>query len=114
MTTRSFCIRLKPDRVQDYIEIHKRGTTWPEILTGLKDSGVEKMTTFLLDNTAIVTVEAENPDLAMRTFRQLPVHGRWRETTANMREPERALDARDSLNWLPCVFDFRSGVQFET
>jgi L-rhamnose mutarotase len=57
---RAYLMRLKPDMVKDYVDIHKKEKIWSSITDGLKKAGFKKMIIFQLGTDIILFEEAVN------------------------------------------------------
>ena len=60
MEHRAYLMRLKRDKIQDYVEIHKKEKIWESIVQGLKRAGFNKMIIFHYGQDIILFEEAEN------------------------------------------------------
>jgi L-rhamnose mutarotase len=58
MEFRAYSMRLKKDRIRDYVEIHKKEQIWKTVVDGLVKAGFEKMIIFQLDQDIILFEEA--------------------------------------------------------
>ena len=68
MQHRAYLMRLKKDRVQDYIAIHRKGKIWKSIINGLVKTRFDKMIIFLLGQEVILFEEAEDLKAAYQSF----------------------------------------------
>jgi len=51
-------MKLKPERVNDYIDLHNN--TWPEIVTATREAGMVEEYVYILDNIVMVIMKCEN------------------------------------------------------
>jgi len=81
----AFTMRVKPDRLAEYVEVHK--AVWPSVLDAIGKSGVKRYSIFLQGNQLFFVMDAEDPAAAMRYLAQDAEHARWnREVTGDMFE----------------------------
>ncbi len=100
----AFTMRVKPERVADYVECHK--AVWPSVLDVIKRSGIKRYSIFMQGNQLFFLMEAEDPAAAMRYLAADPEHARWnREVTGDMFETK--LDV-GSPEGMPEVFRFEA------
>ena len=53
-------MRLKKDKIKDYVEVHKKEKIWKSILDGLEKAGYKKMIILQMDNNIILFEEVDN------------------------------------------------------
>ena len=51
-------MKLKPENVQDYIDLHDN--TWPHLVAALRESGFVEEYIYILDNLVMVVMKCEN------------------------------------------------------
>ena len=107
----AFVMKIKPERVNDYIEIHKKGSVWPQVLENIDKSGMKKMVIFMLENNAIVYVEAEDTKKAFDYLGKQPTTIEWNEVTAPFMDTQPRYGQEEAVEMLQCVFDFENGKQ---
>jgi L-rhamnose mutarotase len=91
MTERSaFVLRIRPDRVDDYVEAH-RGV-WPEMLDALRRAGMRNYSIFRAGNEVFGYFEADDVASAARYLDAQEVNSRWQDHMAELLE-ERVPDA---------------------
>ena len=66
MEYRAYLMRLKKNRIKDYVEIHKKKNIWSSVVAGLVKAGYKKMIIFQLDNNIILFEEADNLKMAYK------------------------------------------------
>jgi L-rhamnose mutarotase len=72
-----FTMRLKPDRVDDYLAAHE--TVWPEMLEALRETGWSNYSLFVDKANALVIGYVETADF-QRSLAEMalrPVNDRW-------------------------------------
>ena len=91
MTQRvGFVLRVKPDRVDDYVRAHRK--VWPEMLEALKGAGIRNYTIFRDGNRMFGYFEADELAAAAAYLDQQEVSTRWQDAMADLLE-ERVPDA---------------------
>ncbi|MBN1298403.1 MAG: L-rhamnose mutarotase [Actinobacteria bacterium] len=111
MESTCFYMKIKPEGKKDYINIHKKGNVWNEVLENIKNAGFEKMKIYMLDNYAVVYVEAENISKAFEYLGKQPATPKWSEATAAFMDTQPDYDSEEVVKYLECLFDFEHGVQ---
>jgi L-rhamnose mutarotase len=85
MTERQgFVLRVKPDRVDEYIEAHRR--VWPELLQALRDAGIRNYTIFRAGNEMFGYFEADDLERAAEYLAAQRVSARWQDAMAALLE----------------------------
>jgi L-rhamnose mutarotase len=91
MTERSgFVLRVKPDRVDEYVEAHRE--VWPEMLAALRAAGIRNYTIFRAGNEMFGYFEADDLEAAARYLASQEVSARWQDAMAELLD-ERVPDA---------------------
>jgi L-rhamnose mutarotase len=75
-------MRLKPEYVQDYIDMHEN--TWPDLIQAIKDSGFLEEYIYRLDNLVIVIMKCENFEKSREALVQKEVFQRWTAKVQSM------------------------------
>ena len=72
-------IEIKPDSMQEYMDLHKNLHKGPdkELLKVIKESGVKEEAIFMYKNLAIVYFEAENLDECYKHQQKFKVYDDW-------------------------------------
>ena len=100
----AFTMRVRPDRVADYVEWHR--AVWPSVLDAIERSGIKRYSIFLRDNELFFFLEAEDIAASLRYLDGDPEHARWnREVTGDMFETKLNVGAPEGL---PEVFRFEA------
>jgi L-rhamnose mutarotase len=85
MTQRTgFVLRVKPDRVDDYVEAHR--AVWPELLDALRTAGIRNYTIFRAGDQMFGYFEADDPAGATRHLASQEVSARWQDAMADLLE----------------------------
>lgn len=85
----AFRLRVKPDRIADYDEAHRR--VWPELLAVLKQAGISDYSIFRRDTELFFCLRAEDFEQAWNKVEESAVNARWQEEMAPL------FDAPDPL-----------------
>ena len=72
-----FTMRLKPDRVDDYLAAH--GSVWPEMLAALRETGWSDYSLFIDREKALVvgTLTTDDFESAVAAMNEREVNARW-------------------------------------
>jgi len=111
MESSCFYMKIKPEGIKGYADIHKKGNVWKEVLQNIKNAGFEKMKIFMLDNYAVCYIEAENIGKAFEYLGQQPDTPRWNSATSAFMDTQPDYESEEVVKTLECVFDFENGVQ---
>jgi L-rhamnose mutarotase len=85
-----FCLQVKPDRLDEYVERHR--TVWPEMLEALRDTGWHNYSLFLRDDGLLIGyVESDDLAAAQAAMARTEVNARWQ---AEMAEFFTGIDGR--------------------
>jgi L-rhamnose mutarotase len=68
-------MRLKPERVKDYVDLHDH--TWPELVQAIRDCGFLEEHIYLQDSLVIVVMKCEDFHGSLRRLGSMPVFQRW-------------------------------------
>lgn len=91
MTQRgAFVLRVKPDRIDDYVEAH--AAVWPEMLQSLTDAGIRNFSIFRDGTQVFGYFEADDLERAGAHMAAQEVNTRWQDAMAELLE-ERVPDA---------------------
>lgn len=100
-----FRMRLRPERVQDYLVAHAE--VWPEMLEALREAGWGNYSLFLDRSEGLVVgyLETENFERAKAEMARSEVNARWQETMApffaDSQNPDASLDVLTEYFHLP-------------
>ena len=91
MSRRSaFVLRVKPDKIDEYVEAHR--AVWPEMLQALRDAGIRNFTIFRHGTEVFGYFEADDLERAGAYMAAQEVSTRWQDAMADLLE-ERVPDA---------------------
>jgi L-rhamnose mutarotase len=97
-----FTLRLKADRLDEYIERHQN--VWPEMQAALRETGWGNYSLFLAPNGLLIGyLETESFDEARSRMKALPVNARWQAEMARFFEST-GESADDSMRPLQELF----------
>lgn len=99
MARAAFMLRIKPDRVDEYVAAH--AAVWPDMLTAISDAGIRNYSIYLHGTSAFGYFEADDPAAALEALGQTEVNARWQDAMAGL------LEARvedDGPGLLPEIF----------
>lgn len=114
MESTCFVMKIKHDRKKDYLDIHKKGNTWPEVLNNIKNANINKMKIYMLEDYAICYMESENIKKAFEYLGEQPIQRKWNEVTTEFMDTQPDYDSEEVVKTLKCIFDFDNGEQHET
>jgi L-rhamnose mutarotase len=77
-----FVLRLKPDRVEDYVAAHQH--VWPEMLGALSDAGWRNYSLFVRPDDGLVVgyLETDDFEAAQHAMAATEVNDRWQRDMA--------------------------------
>ena len=85
-----FCLQVKPDRLDEYVDRHR--DVWPDMQAALRDAGWHNYSLFLRDDGLLIGyVEADDLEAAQKAMAATEVNGRWQ---AEMSELFIGIDGR--------------------
>ena len=100
-------MELKEEKVQDYIEVHRKQNVWPEIIAVNKKAGVLKEEIFVFLNYVFIYLEVEDYERMMKVFQEDEGLKRWNRVTLPMSKA--APELGSTMKRLPLVFDYDKG-----
>jgi L-rhamnose mutarotase len=90
MQRSAFVLRVRPDKIDEYVEAHRN--VWPELLAALREAGIRNYTIFRHGNEMFGYFESEDLETAGRYIAAQEVNARWQDAMADLLE-ERVPDA---------------------
>ena len=85
-----FCLQVRPDRLDEYVERHRN--VWPDMQAALRDSGWHNYSLFLRDDGLLIGyVESADLEAAQKAMAATEVNTRWQ---AQMTEFFSGIDGR--------------------
>ncbi|TDW18404.1 L-rhamnose mutarotase [Kribbella kalugense] len=101
-----FCLQVRPDRLEEYVDRHRN--VWPDMQAALRDSGWHNYSLFLRDDGLLIGyVESEDLEAAQKAMAATEVNTRWQ---AQMTEFFKGIDGRppdESFLLLPEIFHLK-------
>lgn len=83
MTERiGFVLRVKPDRIEEYVEAHRN--VWPEMLEALRAAGIRNYTIFRAGNEMFGYFETDDLERVGEYLAQQEVSARWQDAMAEL------------------------------
>ena len=79
---RGFVLRVKPDRIDEYVEAHRH--VWPEMLEALRAAGIRNYTIFRAGNEMFGYFESEDLARAEKYLAAQDVSARWQDAMAEL------------------------------
>ncbi len=79
---RGFVLRVKPDRIGDYVEAHRH--VWPELLEALRAAGIRNYTIFRAGNEMFGYFESDDLARAEKYLAAQDVSTRWQDAMAEL------------------------------
>lgn len=77
MQSTCFVMKIKHDKKNNYLDVHKKGNTWPEVLNNTKNANINKMKIYMLEDYSICFMEAENIKEAFELPGEQPTQRKW-------------------------------------
>lgn len=112
MEYRAYLMRLKKDRIKDYVEIHKKEKIWKSVIEGLAAAGYKKMIIFQLDNDIILFEEADSLKNAYKYLNTDDASNKWDKMISEWMEiyPE-FNEVKQDIEFaeVPVVFYYENG-----
>ena len=75
-------MKLKPENVKDYKEMHDN--TWPELIEAIKESGFIEEYIYILDNLVIVIMKCEDFQKSSKTLIEKEIFQKWTTRVRSM------------------------------
>ena len=90
-------LRVKKDRIQEYLKAHQ---VWPELEKIMLSVGMKNLSLFMRqDGLVVFYFEAEDPDDSLHRLGETDTSVRWEELMEQYLERAEGSDKRD-LHWL--------------
>jgi L-rhamnose mutarotase len=99
MTRVAWTARLRPDRIDAYLEAH--AAVWPDVLAAISAAGIRDYSIWLFEDRLFAQYECHDPEEALRIEGAAEATVRWR---AHMREFFMPDVATDGVVWLREIF----------
>ena len=98
----AFRLRVRPDRLAEYREIHQ--DVWPELLADLRAAGYRNYSIFADGNELFGYLECDDWEAAQRTLAASDANRRWQAWMAEYLETPVDPSGERSLHFLDHVF----------
>jgi L-rhamnose mutarotase len=98
----SFRLRVRPDRISEYEEAHKR--VWPEMLQLLKSVGIEQYSIFRRGSDLFFYMHVADFAAAWSKLDQSSINQRWQKEMAPLFEPLEDLKPGERFPMMKEVF----------
>ena len=99
MARAAFVLRIKPERIADYVEAH--AAVWPELRMAISMAGLRNYSIFLDDSRAFGYFEADDIERSLAILADTAVNARWQDAMSELLE-QRVRNDGPSL--LPEIF----------
>ncbi|MAZ53343.1 MAG: hypothetical protein CMO31_04925 [Trueperaceae bacterium] len=106
MITQGLVLRLKPGALEEYTRHHDQiPTHWPELEKALKESGIIKIHTFVMEPYLYLYAEVIDQEAFPRLW-DTPAHKKW----AKVMDPLIELDSeqKPDARFMPQIFTFNA------
>jgi L-rhamnose mutarotase len=80
-------MKLKPENVKDYIELHNN--TWPELIIAIRESGIIEEYIYILDNLVMVVMKCENFKNSFSKLSSTEIFIKWETEVVAMIEKDK-------------------------
>jgi L-rhamnose mutarotase len=117
MEHRAYLMRLKKNRIEDYVESHKKDKIWDSVINGLKNAGFSKMIIFRYGQEIILFEVAHNLKNAYDYLTTDAESMRWDKMISNWMEDYPEYDPIKGLiefKEIPVVFYYDEGFLLHT
>src|SRR2546423_1210230 len=84
MARAAFVLRIKPERVDEYVREH--AAVWPEMRAAISAAGIRNYSIFLHENLAFGYLECDDFDRAWEYLAAQEVNARWQDAMADLLE----------------------------
>jgi L-rhamnose mutarotase len=112
MQYRAYLMRVKKEKLKDYIDVHKKENFWEDLLQDMKTAGFSKMIIFQLGQDIILFEEADNIQKTYEYSSKSTVSKKWEDIVSDWMEkyPEYNIDKRAiEFTEIPIVFYYKDG-----
>ena len=100
-------MELKENKVDDYIELHKKENVWPEIIEVNRKAGIIKEEIFMHENFVFIYLEVDDYEKMMEIFENDEGLKKWNKITLPMTKTKP--DLKNTMKKLEIIFDYDSG-----
>ena len=103
-----FVLRVKHNKINDYINIHKKENVWPEIYENLEKAKINKLKIYLLKNNAICFLESNDVYKSLDLLGKQESQKKWNEVTSEYMYTQPNYGSNKIVDELNCIFDYES------
>ena len=107
MEYRAYRLKLKKDKIKEYVDYHKKEKIWKSVIEGLNNSDCEEMIIFLLGDEIVLFERAKNLKEMSRFLASDPESIRWQKVMNEMFEGSFEFDSDKGdfeVDEVPVVF----------
>lgn len=113
MEHRAYLMRLKKDRIEDYVKSHKKHKIWDSVIEGLQNAGFSKMIIFRNGQDIILFETAQNLEKAYNYLSNDAESVRWDKMISSWMEDYPQFNpVKGSVEFkeIPVVFYYDNGM----
>lgn len=104
-----FVQKVKKDKKGEYVKAHKE--CWPELLKAIKESGIERLMIWLLENNVLIHTMAEDFDSAMAKLAKRKVFKDWIAKMDPLMDERQDYSGKGNIIGLDKVFDLEAQLK---
>jgi len=112
MEYRAYLMKLKTDKVKDYVDIHKKENIWRSVVDGLTKAGFERMIILRMGNDIILFEQADDLKKAYKYLDEDQESKKWDSMISEWMEFYPVFDNIKNdieLIEIPVVFYYQNG-----
>jgi len=98
----AFRLRVRPDRIQEYEEAHRR--VWPELLQLFKDLGIAQYSIFRRGVDLFFYMQVDDFELAWSEIDKNPINQHWQKEMKPLFEPVQDLEPGERFPMMREIF----------
>ena len=113
MQFRAYRMRLKQDKINDYVEVHKQEKIWDSVIDGMATAGYRKMIIFLFGRDLILFEEADDLKKAYQYYESDKESAKWDKMISEWMElyPQfNELKGDIEFEEIPVIFYYDNGM----
>jgi L-rhamnose mutarotase len=111
-TNKRFCLALdlrdEPELIAEYERYHQPGNAWPEITRSIRDSGIEEMEIYRIENRLFMVMEVNqhfSAEAKAKADADNPRVQEWESLMLKFQQP--LASAKNGEKWLPAKRIYR-------
>ena len=110
MEYRAYVMRVKKEKLNDYLKVHKRKNVWDDLLKSMKEAGYSEMVILQLGHEMIVFEKAEDLKKAYQLSTEDPAYQKWAKMVSELMEQHPHFEKEYiEINEVPIVFYYKDG-----